>query len=85
MTITLTEAVRLVGLISGGFTYNTEDSFDGIREYVSAFHLFYTLDPNAGNEEFTQYSAIGEVCDYKSKFFTVSTVFVDNLFVCLEN
>lgn len=55
INLIFTEPVVIVGIISGGFTYQTGHVLDGLREYVSTFTLQHTLT-DAGSQ-FTPYSA----------------------------
>lgn len=54
ITLAFTETVVVVGIISGGYTYQTAD-LDGFREYVSSFTLEHTLRERSG--EFSLYRA----------------------------
>ena len=55
INLIFTEPVVIVGIISGGYTYQTNDELDGLREYVSTFTLQHTL--TAAGSQFTPYSA----------------------------
>lgn len=51
VNLIFTEPVVIVGIISGGYTYQTNDVRDGLREYVSTFTLQHTLtDTDSGNQ-----------------------------------
>lgn len=53
--LVFTEAVVVMGIISGGYTYQNND-LDGMREYVSSFMLQHTLT-EGGNDQFMLYTA----------------------------
>ena len=55
INLIFTKPVVVVGIISGGYTYQTNDQLDGLREYVSTFTLQHTL--TAAGNQFTPYSA----------------------------
>ena len=55
INLIFTEPVAIVGIISGGYTYQTNDVLDGLREYVSTFTLQHTL--TEAGDQFTPYSA----------------------------
>ena len=54
ITLTFTEAVVVMGIISGGHTYQIAD-LDGFREYVSSFTLEHSLRERGG--DFSLYRA----------------------------
>lgn len=57
VNLIFTEPVVVVGIISGGYTYETVD-LDGLREYVSTFTLRHTLTgQDSGNDGFFLYTA----------------------------
>lgn len=55
VNLIFTEPVAIVGIISGGYTYQTNDVLDGLREYVSTFTLQHTL--TEAGDQFTPYGA----------------------------
>lgn len=54
ISLVFTEPVVVVGIISGGYTYQTPN-LDGFREYVSSFTLEYTLTDQ--NDDFMLHRA----------------------------
>ena len=54
VNLLFTEPVVVVGIISGGYTYETSDILDGMKEYVSSFTLQYA---ESQDDNFTLYNA----------------------------
>ena len=68
VNLLFTEPVVVVGIISGGYTYQTSDVLDGMKEYVSSFTLQHAQTED-GN--FTLYNA-----DLTGNGETVSKMFL---------
>ena len=83
VNLIFTEPVVVVGMISGGYTYQTSDALDGLREYVNTFTLEHTLTDGAdsGSDQFTLYSA-----NLTGNGETVSTLAVNHysMFGCVR-
>ena len=79
VNLIFTEPVVIVGIISGGYTYQSDSpELDGMREYVSTFTLQHTLtDVGSGTDQFTLYSA-----NLTGNGETVSTLAVNRHHTC---